>query len=128
YRDNVVAPYRDKIPETVINQMEEQLSVACTVEITAFDELSSLLTDKNFSQDYDHIISDTAPTVHTLRLLQLPSAWSGFIDESTHGASCLGPLAVLDDKKEMYKAAVQALADPKHTTLLLVTRPESSPL
>jgi len=128
YRENVVAPYRDKLPDAVINQMEEQLSGACTVEISAFDEFSSFLTDKNFSQAYDHIIFDTAPTGHTLRLLQLPSAWSGFLDESTHGASCLGPLAGLDDKKEMYKAAVQALADPKHTTLLLVTRPESSPL
>jgi len=128
YRENVVAPYRDKLPDAVINQMEEQLSGACTVEISAFDEFSSFLTDKNFSQAYDHIIFDTAPTEHTLRLLQLPSAWSGFLDESTHGASCLGPLAGLDDKKEMYKAAVQALADPKHTTLLLVTRPESSPL
>ena len=128
YKDNVVGPYRDKLPEAVINQMEEQLSGACTVEISAFDEFSSLLTDEGISQTYDHVIFDTAPTGHTLRLLQLPTAWSGFLDENTHGASCLGPLAGLEEKKEMYSAAVQSLSDPKQTTLMLVTRPEVSPL
>ena len=128
YKENVVGPYRDQLPEAVINQMEEQLSGACTVEISAFDEFSSLLTDEEISKTYDHVIFDTAPTGHTLRLLQLPTAWSGFLDENTHGASCLGPLAGLEEKKEMYKKAVQALANPDQTTLMLITRPEASPL
>ncbi|MGG2015580.1 arsenical pump-driving ATPase [Bacillus sp. S10(2024)] len=128
YKERVVGPYRGKLPDTVIATMEEQLSGACTVEIAAFDEFSTLLTNKELTTKFDHIIFDTAPTGHTLRLLQLPTAWSGFLEESTHGASCLGPLAGLGDKKELYSQTVQALSNPKQTTLLLVTRPDSSPL
>ncbi|PJI10488.1 MULTISPECIES: arsenical pump-driving ATPase [Clostridium] len=128
YRESVLAPYKGKLPETVINNMAEQLSGSCTVEIAAFNEFSSFITDESIKEKYDHIIFDTAPTGHTLRMLQLPSAWSNFISESTHGASCLGQLAGLEDKKEMYKNAVEALSNDKTTTLILVARPEYSPL
>lgn len=100
--------------------MEEQLSGSCTVEIAAFDQFSNFITDKSTENKYDYIIFDTAPTGHTLRMLQLPSAWSNFISESTHGASCLGQLAGLQDKKDMYKNAVENLADKDKTTLILV--------
>ncbi|HFK1430245.1 TPA: arsenical pump-driving ATPase [Bacillus cereus] len=128
YKERVVGPYRGKLPDAVIATMEEQLSGACTVEMAAFDEFSTLITNKELTLKFDHIIFDTAPTGHTLRLLQLPTAWSGFLEESTHGASCLGPLAGLDDKKELYSQTVEALSNPKQTSLLLVTRPDSSPL
>ncbi|ABS41919.1 arsenical pump-driving ATPase [Clostridium botulinum] len=128
YRESVIAPYRGKLPEVVLRNMEEQLSGSCTVEIAAFNEFSTFITDEKAEKEYNHIIFDTAPTGHTLRMLQLPSAWSNFINESTHGASCLGQLSGLESKKEVYKNAVNTLADKDKTTLILVSRPEVSPL
>lgn len=128
YRESVISPYRGVLPDTVISNMEEQLSGSCTVEIAAFNEFSGFITDETIQKSYDHIIFDTAPTGHTLRMLQLPSAWSNFISESTHGASCLGQLSGLEEKKAVYKAAVDTLAGGNKTTLLLVTRPETAPL
>ncbi|WP_172197490.1 arsenical pump-driving ATPase [Saccharibacillus qingshengii] len=128
YKRSTIEPYRGKLPDAVLATMEEQMSGACTVEIAAFNEFSTLLTDPAIQHKYDHIVFDTAPTGHTLRLLQLPMAWSGFLDESTHGAACLGPLAGLDGKKSLYKEAVRTLADASLTTLLLVTRPDRSPI
>ena len=128
YRESVIAPYRGIMPDAVIANMEEQLSGSCTIEIAAFNEFSNFITDKEIQENYDHIIFDTSPTGHTLRMLQLPSAWSNFISESTHGASCLGQLSGLESKKAVYKDAAATLADGNTTTLVLVTRPEEAPL
>jgi arsenite-transporting ATPase len=128
YRERLVGPYRGVLPEAVVTSMEEQLSGSCTVEIAAFDEFSRLLADPNTTADFDHVVFDTAPTGHTLRLLSLPAAWSGFIDTNTSGTSCLGPLAGLQTQHQLYKDTVRALSDPQATTLVLVTRAERSAL
>ncbi len=128
YKESVIAPYRGLMPEDVLKNMEEQLSGSCTVEIAAFNEFSKFITDKEINETYDYILFDTAPTGHTLRMLQLPSAWDNFISDSTHGASCLGQFSGLEDKKEVYKQAVKTLSSKELTTLILVTRPEITPL
>ena len=128
YRDRIVGPVRGTLPESVVKSIEEQLSGACTTEIAAFDEFTALLIDGALTADYEHIIFDTAPTGHTIRLLQLPGAWSGFLEEGKGDASCLGPLAGLEKQRAQYGQAVEALADPKRTRLILVARAQQSTL
>jgi arsenite-transporting ATPase len=126
YRERMVGPYRGILPDTAINSMEEQLSGSCTVEIAAFDEFAKLLGDPQATAEFDHVIFDTAPTGHTLRLLTLPSAWSGFLADNTSGTSCLGPLAGLQAQQQLYQQTVEALSDPLVTTLVLVTRADAA--
>ncbi|MFA7278806.1 MAG: arsenical pump-driving ATPase [Sterolibacterium sp.] len=128
YRERMVSPYRGILPPAAIASMEEQFSGACTVEIAAFDEFSKLLGQPQATTEFDHVIFDTAPTGHTLRLLTLPSAWSEFIASSDSGSSCLGPLAGLEKQKSLYAATVARLCAPASTAVILVSRPDTSAL
>ncbi|OZA08501.1 MAG: arsenical pump-driving ATPase [Methylotenera sp. 17-45-7] len=128
YRNRIVDPVRGKLPDSIVKGIEEQLSGVCTTEIAAFDEFTALLIDSRQTHDYDHILFDTAPTGHTIRLLQLPGAWSGFLEAGKGDASCLGPLAGLEKQRTQYQAALDALADSARTRLILVARAQSATL
>ncbi|WP_366924596.1 arsenical pump-driving ATPase [Metallumcola ferriviriculae] len=128
YRESVVEPYRGVLPDEAIISMEEQLSGACTVEIAAFNMFCRLLDQADYREHYDHIVFDTAPTGHTLRLLSLPKAWTGFLGQNQHGTSCIGPLAGLEEQRQQYEHAVAAITDGDATMLFLVARPEESSL
>jgi arsenite-transporting ATPase len=128
YRERLVGPVRGLLPPAVVQSMEEQLSGGCTMEIAAFDEFSKLLGDPVITAEYDHVLFDTAPTGHTLRLLELPAAWSSFIETNAGGTSCLGPLAGLAAQKTLYAASNAALRDGGRTTLVLVARPDTASL
>ncbi len=128
YRDRIVGPVRGVLPDAVVKGIEEQLSGACTTEIAAFDKFTALLADDVATRGFDHVIFDTAPTGHTIRLLSLPGAWSGFLETGQGDASCLGPLAGLDKQRTQYQAAVAALQDGARTRLVLVARGQGATL
>ena len=128
YRERLIGPMRGLLPEAALRSMEEQLSGSCTVEIAAFDEFSGLIGNPDAAKEYDHVIFDTAPTGHTLRLMSLAKAWDQFLDTNTSGTSCLGPLAGLEKQRVIYEGTVKTLADASATTLLLVSRPQLAAL
>ncbi len=126
YRQRVLAQMEGSSTEEERQTVREQLSGACTTEIASFDEFSGLLSDG--AAAYDHVVFDTAPTGHTLRLLSLPKAWSGFLKDNDRGASCLGPHSGLKMQEARFNAALAALSDGRQTTVVLVARPDTGAL
>ncbi len=128
YRESILGPVRGLLPPEVLATTEETLSGSCTVEVASFNRFVDYLTNEDITGHYDHIIFDTAPTGHTLRLLSLPGDWSSFIDKGAGDASCLGPMSRLEKNRQTYHEAVAALSDPAQTSLVLVARAQISTL
>ncbi len=128
YRERVVGPYRGLLPDDAVASIEEELSGSCTVEVAAFNEFVGMLTNPEVAASYDHVIFDTAPTGHTLRLLALPAAWTGFLETNTAGVTCVGPVSALGQAQDAYAGSMAALRDPDLTTVVLVARPETPSL
>ena len=122
YREKALGPLRGLLPDEMLRTMDEQMSGPCTVEIAGFDEFVASM----FHEEYDVIVFDTAPTGHTLRLLELPSAWSVHIEESAQGSgqTCIGPVDQLQTSKEEYDRAMTLLRDGASTHFVFVAQPE----
>lgn len=128
YRERILAPIAPLLPARELEAIVEQLSGACTTEIASFNEFTSLLADPEATIDYDHVVFDTAPTGHTIRLLSLPGDWTRFLDDGKGDASCLGPMSGLEKHRAAYRGALEALADPRSARIVLVARPQTSAL
>jgi arsenite-transporting ATPase len=122
YKERIIGPFREIMPQDVIATLEEQFSSPCTTEIASFDRFIDFMG----ANEYEIVIFDTAPTGHTIRLLELPVDWSKHIEESAKGSgqTCLGPVQAIQESKEKYDRAMALLRNPDRTTFVFVMRPE----
>ncbi|MDA8212719.1 MAG: TRC40/GET3/ArsA family transport-energizing ATPase [Clostridia bacterium] len=126
YKDRALAPYRELFDDSIVAVMEEQLNSPCTEEMASFDKFVDFIDNPEF----EVVVFDTAPTGHTIRLLELPVDWSRHIAESEQGSgqTCLGPVQVLQDSRAKYDRAIAILQDPNRTTFAFVVQPEATPI
>ncbi|NBG87180.1 ArsA family ATPase [Isachenkonia alkalipeptolytica] len=122
YKEQVLQDARDKFDQTTIMAMEEELDSPCTEEMASFQKF----VDYAGGSDYEVIVVDTAPTGHTLRLLELPMDWSKQIQMKAGVSTEISKEDQI--QKDRFDRVINMMKNPEQTTFSFVMYPEKTPI
>lgn len=117
YRERILGALKD-CDESARRSVEEDLNSPCAEEMAALEKFIAYFEPKG----YDVIVFDTAPTGHTLRLLELPADWKGLIDLGTLTQQTSG------ESPARYVNVIETMRDRTRTSFAFVMYPEYTPI